>query len=304
MLNKKKIYASISLGVLLFTMAACSSNSKQVQTKPDAKTEVKKKETYKFEYVSNSTFLVTKDGKLIKQKDLPKDAVMVDWYFDPYCPTCVKLEGFVAKEGTKFYNEEGVYYRYHPLSFLDKATQNKVVDGKKVKDGYSVEASSFILSVAEVKPEIAVNYMNKVLSVDFYPVEGQKSIDSFKSLFVSLKGTEDEWKKVVKLQKELKLENKKSTQKALDDVNLAKRSHDGSLYVPFILIGKEKQALNFESLDSSVDYIKKEVSDYKKSLEPVKKTDDTKKTDEVKKTGDTKKADEAKNSVETKENKK
>ena len=48
-----------------------------------------------FVYVKDSTFIV-KDGKLVKQAKSLKQPEIVDWYMDPYCPSCVKLDEIIA----------------------------------------------------------------------------------------------------------------------------------------------------------------------------------------------------------------
>ncbi len=80
---------------------------------------------------------------------------------------------------------------------------------------------------------------------------------------MDVKGTEEEWKSVKKLYKGLVKENKKQTTKAFNDSKLSQRSSSDELFVPFILIGQDNKALDFETSSDSVQYLFDKINEYK-----------------------------------------
>lgn len=256
---KKATLSGLALTAGVISLVGCAQQKTTTPvTKNTKKTVQKKAKKDEYKNISHSSFIVTKDKKVVKEKDIPKNAVVIDWYLDPICPACNKLETLVAERQKDFY-QDNLYYRYHVLSFLDYETQTK-----ENKLGYSVRAAAYINGVAEVAPEKAVDYLNAIVNIDFRPENGTKSDKDFKEAFINLGGTESQWKQVEKLHKKLILENKHDTAKASGDKKLNARSNTG-LFVPYILIGDSK-ALDFESDSDSVEYILNRIKTYKDDL--------------------------------------
>lgn len=256
---KKATLSGLALSAGVISLVGCAQQKTATPvTKNTKKTVQKKAKKDEYKNISHSSFIVTKDKKVVKEKDIPKNAVVIDWYLDPICPACNKLETLVAERQKDFY-QDNQYYRYHVLSFLDYETQTK-----ENKLGYSVRAAAYINGVAEVAPEKAVDYLNAIVNIEFRPENGTKSDKDFKEAFINLGGTESQWKQVEKLHKKLILENKHDTAKASGDKKLNARSNTG-LFVPYILIGDSK-ALDFESDSDSVEYILNRIKTYKDDL--------------------------------------
>ena len=74
--------------VALLFATACTNNSKT----ENSKTSNTEQTTKDNQYISNASFYLGKDGKAVLEKDIDKNATIVDWYVDPYCPACVQLE--------------------------------------------------------------------------------------------------------------------------------------------------------------------------------------------------------------------
>ncbi len=254
--NMKKVLTVAMLSASILGVVGCSTtkdnNSKQAET-----TQTTKKEVVYKNLAKDGSFVVTKDKKVIPTSEVPKDAIFVDWYLDPYCPACVKLETLLSEKTDELY-QDNVYIRYHVLSFLDSETQTE-----DSTEGYSVKSAAYINAVVEVAPEKSVDFLNKVLSLDFRPDDGLKEKSEYKKAFMEVKGTEEEWKSVEKLYKGLVKHNKKQTAKTFNDSKLSQRSSSGELFVPFILIGPDNKALDFETSSDSVQYLFDKINEYK-----------------------------------------
>lgn len=281
---KKKIVSGLMIGATALTLVACV-NSKPGDTNNSS--QITQSETKEYKNIAeNSSFVVTKDKKVVPVKEVPSDAVIIDWYMDPFCPACAKLETLV-QEQTKDLYQEGVYIRYHVLSFLDKETQ------KGSSAGYSVRTASYINAVAEYVPEKAVDYLNAVVNLTFRPDNGEKTDDEFKEAFTKIGGTEEQWETIQKSQQDFIKLNKRNTTLAVNDKELNKRSSSGQIFIPFILVGPDSQALDFETETDSVEYLLSKIKSYKeeytKQKEEKAKADENAKTESSSSTSDSSK---------------
>ena len=84
----KMIKVAMVAAVALLFATACTNN-KKTENNTNSNTEQTTKEN---QYTSNASFYLGKDGKAIQEKDIDKNATIVNWYVDPYCPACVQLE--------------------------------------------------------------------------------------------------------------------------------------------------------------------------------------------------------------------
>lgn len=258
----KKILSGLIIGATTLTLVACSTNSNQGDTSNSSQTSQSETKEYK-NIAEDSSFVVTKDKKVVPTKEVPSDAVVIDWYMDPFCPACAKLETLV-KEQTKDLYQEGVYIRYHVLSFLDKETQ------KGSSAGYSVRTASYINAVAEYVPDKAVDYLNALVNLNFRPDNGEKTDEEFKEAFTKIGGTEEQWENIQKVQQDFIKLNKRNTTLAVNDKELNKRSSSGQIFIPFILIGPDSQALDFETETDSVEYLLSKIKTYKEEFQKQK----------------------------------
>ena len=258
----KKILSGIIIVATTLTLVACSTNSDQGDTSNSSQTSQSETKEYK-NIAEDSSFVVTKDKKVVPTKEVPSDAVVIDWYMDPFCPACAKLETLV-QEQTKDLYQEGVYIRYHVLSFLDKETQ------KGSSAGYSVRTASYINAVAEYVPDKAVDYLNALVNLNFRPDNGEKTDEEFKEAFTKIGGTEEQWENIQKVQQDFIKLNKRNTTLAVNDKELNKRSSSGQIFIPFILIGPDSQALDFETETDSVEYLLSKIKTYKEEFQKQK----------------------------------
>lgn len=258
----KKILSGLIIGATALTLVACSTNSNQGDASNSSQTSQSETKEYK-NIAEDSSFVVTKDKKVVPTKEVPSDAVVIDWYMDPFCPACAKLETLV-QEQTKDLYQEGVYIRYHVLSFLDKETQ------KGSSAGYSVRTASYINAVAEYVPDKAVDYLNALVNLNFRPDNGEKTDEEFKEAFTKIGGTEEQWENIQKVQQDFIKLNKRNTTLAVNDKELNKRSSSGQIFIPFILIGPDSQALDFETETDSVEYLLSKIKTYKEEFQKQK----------------------------------
>ena len=245
MKNLKMIkFVMVSAVALLFA-TACTNNTK-TENNTNPSTEQTTKEN---QYTSNASFYLGKDGKAIQEKDIDKNATVVNWYVDPYCPACVQLEELTKDTIKEYINNKNVIIKYNVLSFLSARTV----------DDYSNRAAGWILGVINERPDLAYDYFTNVLSVNFHPNGKAKEDSAFKDLFIKLGGKEDEWKNIERKQKDLIEEVKSNTIRVFNDNKLAKKSPTGKLFTPFIIVGDSEKAIDFEHSDNPLEQLKKEI---------------------------------------------
>ena len=245
MKNLKMIkFVMVSAVALLFA-TACTNNTK-TENNTNPSTEQTAKEN---QYTSNASFYLGKDGKAIQEKDIDKNATIVNWYVDPYCPACVQLEELTKDTIKEYINNKNVVIKYNVLSFLSARTV----------DDYSNRAAGSILGVINERPDLAYDYFTNVLSVNFHPNGKAKEDSAFKDLFIKLGGKEDEWKNIESKQKDLIEEVKSNTIRVFNDNELAKKSPTGKLFTPFIIVGDSEKAVDFEHGDNPLEQLKKEI---------------------------------------------
>lgn len=245
MKNLKMIkFVMVSAVALLFA-TACTNNTKtENNTNPSAEQTTKENL-----YTSNASFYLGKDGKAIQEKDIDKNATVVNWYVDPYCPACVQLEELTKDTIKEYINNKNVVIKYNILSFLSARTV----------DDYSNRAAGWILGVINERPDLSYDYFTNVLSVNFHPNGRAKEDSAFKDLFIKLGGKEDEWKDIESKQKDLIEEVKSNTIRVFNDNELAKKSPTGKLFTPFIIVGDSEKAVDFEHGDNPLEQLKKEI---------------------------------------------
>lgn len=216
-------------------------------------------------YVKDATIIV-KGDKLIKQSKVPPQEDLIDWYMDPYCPSCTKLDEIMQPKIKDVSSKLPI--RYHIMGFLSS----------KTIDDYSNRGAAFILSVAETSPDLAVKYLHSIMNDKFKPENG-KGIktpdDKFKEQFLKIGGTSSQWSKVMEIQPVILEMVKEQTALAFNDEKLLSKSEDGRLTVPFIIIGDSDKALNFlDTLDAET-FVIDNVNKYIKERQEKPKQDKT-----------------------------
>lgn len=259
----RKLFAvGLAVAMCITSITACSIGK---TSKEDTKIGAES-----FTYVKDSTFIV-KDGKLVKQSKNLKQSEIVEWYMDPYCPSCVKLDEIIAPKADELSKKMAI--RYHAMGFLSA----------KTVDDYSNRASAFILSVAETNPKLAVKFLHEIMSDKFKPESGKgiKTPDSrFREAFKNVGGTDAQWEEVLKIHPAMLEMVKTQTAKAFNDEKLLSKAPEGRLTVPFIVVGDSEKALNFLDTVDAETFVLDSVNDYLLSKSSVV-VDDKKATDKA-----------------------
>ena len=132
-------------------------------------------------------------------------------------------------------------------------------------------------------------------SIIIYPKEGEdknvakKSDEQIKELFLSVKGTEEQWKEMISIKDDLMDMVRKSTAEAFNSKELVDKTVNGRLSVPLVIIGKSEKAIDFtEATDAESHFI----DSVDKYLEKIKK--DSEKKDESTPSSSDEKKDETK----------
>lgn len=260
--NKHIILAMLLLISTSLVLGGCNNPQ---NFEPKTSIEIRNQEKdYKF--VQNGSFVVGKDFKLISLDKIPdKNTNIIEWYFDPLCPACVKLESLMKDKNKNIVNDGKLLIRYYPMGFLSARSL----------DDYSNRASAYILAVAESYPDLAYKYLNEIMSESFIPIgensDGiKKSDEAFLNAFYRVGGSNENWG-LVKKNFEVALKQvKESSLQASNNVELQNKSYDKKIYTPFIIIGDTPQALNFNDKEDALEYMTNEINSYKNKIEPIK----------------------------------
>ena len=235
-------------------LAGCSTKTTSTETSSSSSSAVKTiaSEETKYTNLSGATFVIGPGKKIVPTSEVPDGKNIIDWYVDPFCPSCVKLES-IMKPNIEKLTSEGMYIRYHVLSFLSARSV----------DDYSNRASAYFLGAAEYAPNIAMNFFEKVMSVEFIPRTGQEKTDAdFKKVFIESGGKEEQWTKITEAHKELIDKVKEDTSFAFNDENLLSKASDGRLSTPFVVIGSSDKALDFTTSSDAESYFMESYNTY------------------------------------------
>lgn len=178
-----------------------------------------KKETF-----PDGSFVLTADG--VKEDFTDKNNRKYDWYFDPYCMDCVKVEEKtkdLVRE--KILNEE-IEIKYHPLNFLSRSRGN---------NGYSEFVSAEILHIAKYgDTRETLDFMSKVMTED-----ALKNIKLGKTTKEEVVGGFPNLPK----QKDIEQVNRASLNIRRDpDLMARSPKEDHSFYTPFIFRSDKKDS--------------------------------------------------------------
>lgn len=205
-------------------------------------------------YVSNGTFTV-KDDKIVESDENVGETL--NWYFDPMCPACVNLESSLSPDIKEISSKMPI--KYFPLDFFSGNDKNN----------FSHKAGAMLLSVVEVRPDIALKFMTSVISPDFQKED--RTNDEFKSKFIEAGGKEDEWNTVLSYLDITgeQISNSTMTVNANGELDSkAPKKDDGSqsMYIPFLVVGNSDKNINFSESGNytAKDYILKSIEDYNK----------------------------------------
>lgn len=243
------------VALLSMSMLSGCTLTKDLQKQDELKLQQEQKQTQEYRYLTNGTFFLD-NGKVVEGEY--KDSVRVlTWYIDPSCPSCTKLDEILKPRFSEL--NEKLVIRFVPMGFLSP----------KTLDDYSNRASAFILAVAEAKNELALDFLHTVMSESFRPQigEGVETPDEkFKEAFVSLGGTEEDWKVVTTIQPYLLETVKENTAKAFNDKDLIAKAPNSRITVPFLIVGNSEKALDFSTAEDVEKFVFDSVDSYLHSM--------------------------------------
>lgn len=249
---KKKILLLLSILLMPTLVAGCKQQTKE----PEKQTETTK-ENINFQYVNKGTVILGDKKAYKPDEKLPDDVNVVEIYLDPYCPDCVVFETAIKPQLDKLIKEGKTVVKYHFFTFLSP----------KTIDDYSNRAASYMLAVAEHKPEIAKDFIDKIMTKEFRPQRGVKTPDeTFKKLYMSLGGDEATWNnKIEKSKTQIVEQIKTATAEAFNDTNLINKSPiKDRLFVPFIFVNDSPKAIDAEGKDDIAELFKEYFETYRK----------------------------------------
>lgn len=246
------IYYSIKNDVISINLSNFSNTKKRNEISV-AELEFKEK---KFEYVEKASFIIGPNKELVKVKDKPNDKYIIEWYQDPVCPACVRLESLMKEHIDKVL-ESGLYVRYYPLAFMNAKTE----------DEYSLRASSYILATAENSPSIAYEFMTKVFSEEFFPKDRKITTDEqFKKLFIQSGGTEEQWKIITEEINTFGKQIMMKTAQVSNDSEILDKSPTGKLTIPIVIVGNSEKYIDFSGCDDAAECFLDNVREYNKKI--------------------------------------
>lgn len=250
---KKLMTLGITFATAL-TLAACSTQIASNNSSSNA-TETKKvensAEVTDFTNISKASFYVSKNGQILPSSTEIKDTDVIDWYIDPYCPSCILLDTIMEERIPDLTDK--MVIRFHPLSFLSPRSV----------DDYSNRAAGYLLGVAEYAPEKYLEFMHSIMNEEFHPGVGNETSDEkFKKAAKDVGVTDEQWTQIEKAHSSLIAQVKEETAIAFNDKELTAKAVSGKLTVPFVVIGDSKKALDFTEAYDAESYFIKEFEKY------------------------------------------
>lgn len=210
-----------------------------------------------FNNVKEATFVINHDNEVVKTDNIPEQSKIIEWYSDPFCPSCVAFDDILSERLIEITQDNVVYIRFHLMGFLSP----------KSLDDYSNRASSLILGSAEFAPTIAVNFMHEIFDKDFHPgLNEETSDDKFKEAFLKVGGNEEQWSKILEHQGELIKQVETATAKAFNDEDLLSKMNNGRLVVPTVILGDSEKALDLTLEKDTERFVMKSIKSYKNKL--------------------------------------
>lgn len=259
----KATSALLMSGSVLVACAPQTGNKTNTNTgsKQNAKKEAE------FKNIKESAFLLSASGEVLPNDTKLDQKEVIDWYIDPYCPSCIMLETIMEDKIETLTDK--MVIRFHPLSFLSPRSV----------DDYSNRASAYILAIAEKQPSLTRKFMHGIMNEEFHPGSGENSekpAEEFKKKFISIGGTEAQWKEIHGLQETLIKEVKAATAKAFNDKELTAKAASGRLTVPFVILGDSDKALDFSEAVDAESYFMTQFDKYTKDKGIKSKSEDKK----------------------------
>lgn len=172
----------------------------------------------------DGSFVITAEG--VKEDFTGKNNRKYDWYFDPYCMDCIRVEQETRDSVREKILSGEIEVKYHPLNFLSRSKGN---------NGYSEYISAAILHVAKDKSTVkTLNFIDKVMTED--TLQKVKLGEERKERIANAEGIEPD-------KEDIEQVNKASLNIRRDpDLRARSPKEDKSFYTPFIFRSDKKDS--------------------------------------------------------------
>lgn len=255
----KKLINIILIMLLSFLLVACTNdtnkngdNTGKETAKETSENKIKLEEIdqSEYKYIENGGFFVNNQGIVIDKKNT-EGYKIVEWYFDPLCPSCMQLEQATSPYLLEIMGDKTLI-NYKPMTFLgrpkDEDPNNPIIS-------YSDVMSSIILSIAENDPELVNKYIIKVINPDFVDSisklnDTEKQNEAMKKIYTEeLSGKK--WDQIKSKMDEKMTTSRNLTNYIKNDQELKSKTLDGKLSVPLIYVRGEEKILDIyeENMD-------------------------------------------------------
>lgn len=246
----KKFVSIIAMCLLIIGLVSCGGHERNVPTSGISFV------TDEYTNIKGASVLI-KNNKVLPHKEAPSQEDIIEWYMDTACSACAYLERDMSKHFEEITKDMTI--RFHILAFKNPYFKNE----------YPNKAATFLLSVAEIKPDSFLKALEKVMIAENIPEKEEVLSETrFKDIFMEVGGSDSEWEKIEEMQDNLSKIVQKETNRASVSAILKEKAGDNDVSVPFIIVGNSPKALDFLSIEEGTlaeDFILRELELYKEA---------------------------------------
>lgn len=217
------------IGLLLFaTLTSCGNKEKTKETNSKENTQIE--ETTKKASEDDYNFFVDENGKVV-DKENTKDKKIIQWYTDPGCSACVRVESKTNKEKlNKLLKDNNAVIKYNFVGLQDSIYGNKI--------------SSYILAVLKYDKENAVAFMEEVMNEKYTKFnKAPDEEETIKKTYEKIGGKK--WKKIEEEAPSYAGLVQDKSNEFLENKDMLKKSpNKDGLFTPFIYVEGTEKALS------------------------------------------------------------
>lgn len=248
----RKIKYLTLLMILSLVFVACSNgqDSEKAKYDPEKKITAETISAKEYKNIDQAGFYINNKGKLLT-KDQVKDYKIVEWYYDPVCPSCKELK---EKSKDILFDAIGdkTVIKYQPLSFLGRPR-----DASPDYISYSDTIQGIILSMAEKDPDLVYQYMSKVINDQFEQdmqklTTKQDQDNKLKDAYEKdLQGKH--WDEIMAGVDDAIVTVKNFTKFTANNEELKKKTFDGNIQVPLLYVQGSDKALDVYDVNQDIE---------------------------------------------------
>ena len=243
-MKNKKIFTMLLASTFIF--AGCSNNQQKEKTNTESQTimnENKEEVVQDNKEVSqeiNYKFYIDKDGKAVKKEDIG-DRIVLHWFTDPNCSGCVHVNTATFEHKAEYLGDDAVI------------EQNMVA----FEGDYSKLASSYIVAVNTIDPELAPAYYDRIINEHFFKFMEISKDNAFKETYEQLGGTK--WNEVEKIRPEAEKVVNANTEDFLNNPEYIEKSPFDYVFTPFVYSDENGKAIEFTSDKDLVETLREDI---------------------------------------------